>query len=77
MVSSQMNMSSGHNLGKSVTCSDEVIDSTFHVEGMDTLADPDLERPRVLATRSKSKIKVPKRPKVTNPGPVPKEKRLN
>ena len=43
---------------------------------METLADPDLERPRVPATRSKSKIRVPKRPKVTNPGPVPKEKRL-
>ena len=61
-------------LGKGVT--DEVIENTFHVEGMETLADPDLERPRVTATRSKSKITVPKRPKVTNPGPVPKGKRL-
>ena len=55
-------------LGKGV--SDEVIEDTFHV------AVPDLERPRVLASRSKSKIKVPNRPKVTNPGPVPKEKSL-
>ena len=46
------------------------------VEGMETLADPDLESPRVTATRSKSKITVPKRPKVTNPGPVPKGKKL-
>ena len=61
-------------LGKGVI--DEVIDNTFHVEGMETLADPDLERPRVLASRSQSKSTVPKRPKVANPGPVPKGKRL-
>ena len=43
---------------------------------METLSDPDPEKPRVPATRSQSKITVPKRPKVTNPGPVPKGKRL-
>ena len=32
-------------LGKGVT--NEVIENTFHVEGMETLADPDLERPRL------------------------------
>ena len=61
-------------LGKGV--SDDVIENTFHVEGMDTLADPDLDGPRVPATRSKSKGKFPKKPKVTNPGPMVKEKRL-
>ena len=35
-------------LGKAV--SDEVIENTFHVEGMETLADPDLERPRIPKT---------------------------
>ena len=43
---------------------------------METLADADLEKPRVPAAWSKSKIKVPKRPKVTNSGPVSKETRL-
>ena len=59
-------------LGKGVI--DEVIESTFHVEGMETLSDPDLERPRVPATRSQSKITVPKRPKVTNPVQCPRKR---
>ena len=61
-------------LGKGV--SDDVIATTFRVEGMETLADPDLERPKVPATRSQSKTTIPKRPKDTNSRPVPTEKRL-
>ena len=53
---------------------DEVIENTFHVDGMTTLADPDLDRPNVPVTRSGSVEKVHKKPKVANPGPVPKEK---
>ena len=41
---------------------------------MTTLADSDLDRPKVPVTRSGSVGKVPKKPKFTNPGPVPKEK---
>ena len=59
-------------LGESVN--DEVIENTFHVDGTTTLADPNLDRPKVPVTRSGSVGKVPKKPKVTNPGPVPKEK---
>ena len=61
-------------LGKGV--SGDIIENKFQVEGMGTLADPDLERPKVPATRSKSRTTVPKRPKVTNPGPVPNDERL-
>ena len=57
-----------------VGADNEVIENTFHVDGMTTLADPDLDRPKVPVTRSGSVGKVPKNPKVTNPGPVPKEK---
>ena len=53
---------------------DEDIENTFHVDGMTTLADPDLDRPKVPVTRSGSVGKVPKKSKVTNSGPVPKEK---